>query len=259
MKKVAVEAVKAVASFFLGTTVGRIILIVLIAALVLAACIKQVVNADTITTNMDLQKIMPVSSKSKGNSNAKPGEFPIYRQGDYSIAGFDIPGDGCGPTAMAMVLTGLGLVLDGYDANGDGVMTPDEVAQFMLDKGVLTPGDGMFFSAPRVVAESLGDKVDFVSVENPDDKAAAANEAFSYIKSGYVGTVANGAGFFTSVGHITAAVGWGTVDNSAEGQTSEEGIKIQDPNGGRCNDGTFSLGFLASQGNSTRYNLFKLK
>lgn len=75
------------------------------------------------------------------------GDIPLFLQWDSKWASHPYSSStlrhtGCGPTALAMVVTGLEGNLKGADSNKDGIFTPDEAADFSTSHGAVVPGSG---------------------------------------------------------------------------------------------------------------------
>lgn len=73
--------------------------------------------------------------------------IPLFLQwdskwADYPYSSSNLAATGCGPTCLAMVVTGLEGNLGSWDRNGDGIFTPDEAANFSTSNGGVVPGSG---------------------------------------------------------------------------------------------------------------------
>lgn len=142
------------------------------------------------------------------------GTFPKYRQikpaewASWKYATDTISAQACGPTSLAIILSGLGLVIPGYDGanlNGnqspkDGFMTPPEVCAYSLSVGGHATGSGMSWAFPKQVMSNFG-------IEVVQFEAGQADKVLELLKQGYCGIASTSKGFFTGGGHIIAVVG----------------------------------------------------
>ena len=119
---------------------------------------------------------------------------------------------GCGPTSVAMVLTGLRGDLTGLDLDGDGILDPYEAGVYSSEHGYrLDSGtDWSFF-------KDIGEKAGLnVRQYDKSDYAKVLEE----LKSGHTVIASMGPGHFTSAGHFIVLV-----------SVLEDGtIKVNDPN-----------------------------
>ena len=135
------------------------------------------------------------------------GEFPLLMQWDMRW-GYATYGDGlmalngCGPTALSMVICGL---------TGDNTITPYTVAQYADSQGYYVDGVGTSWDLMRKGAEHFG----LTAKELPLDKGVITNA----LKQGRPIICSVGPGDFTTSGHFIVLVGM------------EEGkIRVNDPN-----------------------------
>lgn len=157
------------------------------------------------------------------------GTFPKYRQGNpevwssWKYYSDTLAMQACGPTSLAIILAGLGLVIPGYDGISlhgnsspeDGIMTPPEVCAYSLAVGGHTSSGAMTWSFPNVIMSNFG-------IEVITYGSGSAEEVLNLLKQGYCGIASTSTGFFTSGGHIIAVVG----ANSDDGGNT---IGIVDP------------------------------
>lgn len=135
------------------------------------------------------------------------GEFPLLMQWDMRW-GYATYGDGlmalngCGPTALSMVICGL---------TGDNTVTPYTVAQYADSQGYYVDGVGTSWDLMRKGAEHFG----LTAKELPLDEGVITNA----LKQGRPIICSVGPGDFTTSGHFIVLVGM------------EDGkIRVNDPN-----------------------------
>lgn len=135
------------------------------------------------------------------------GEFPLLMQWDMRW-GYADYGDGllalngCGPTALSMVISGL---------TGDNTVTPYTVAQYADSQGLYVDGVGTSWDLMRTGAEHFG----LTAKELPLDEGVVTNA----LKQGRPIICSVGPGDFTTSGHFIVLVGL------------EDGkIRVNDPN-----------------------------
>ncbi len=135
-------------------------------------------------------------------------EFLFYYQTDprwkdYLCAGQDPMGTyGCGPTAMAMVVTNL----------TDQIITPPEMADWASQNGYYSPGNGSMHSLIPGAAEAFGLRTETLSVRTPEALRTC-------LESGKLIVLLMGPGHFTDGGHFILVIG-----------TNGDGsVKIADP------------------------------
>lgn len=135
------------------------------------------------------------------------GEFPLLMQWDMRW-GYATYGDGlmalngCGPTALSMVICGL---------TGDNTVTPYTVAQYADSQGYYVDGVGTSWDLMRKGAEHFG----LTAKELPLDEGVVTNA----LNQGRPIICSVGPGDFTTSGHFIVLVGL------------EDGkIRVNDPN-----------------------------
>lgn len=135
------------------------------------------------------------------------GEFPLLMQWDMAW-GYATYGDGlmalngCGPTALSMVICGL---------TGDNTVTPYTVAQYADSQGYYVDGVGTSWDLMRTGAEHFG----LTAKELPLDEGVVTRA----LKQGRPIICSVGPGDFTTSGHFIVLVGL------------EDGkIRVNDPN-----------------------------
>lgn len=156
------------------------------------------------------------------------GSFEFYSQHDSRWANFYYCGDnvaksGCGPTATAMVLSGLKYTNSPkIDTNGDGKITPDELAAYSTAKGTFLIKEGTTGDFYTNVAAELNIPVKTIWAGGEKDVPAKLAELKAYLKAGkaIVASYQNGHWIPEANGHLVAFVG---VDNNDK-------IIVHDPN-----------------------------
>ena len=115
------------------------------------------------------------NSGGSGNVGSMAGVLPLYLQwderwGNLPYAGNTIGKAGCGPTTMAMVVTGLMGNLAPFDTNNDGVADPGEMANWSTKNGHACNGGGSYntliSSAASAAGLSCKETYDFNEVYN---------------------------------------------------------------------------------------------
>ena len=135
------------------------------------------------------------------------GEIPLLMQWDMGW-GYATYGDGlmalngCGPTALSMVICGL---------TGDNTITPYTVAQYADSQGLYVDGVGTSWDLMRTGAEHFG----LTAKELPLDEGVITRA----LKNGQPIICSVGPGDFTTSGHFIVLVG------VEDGQ-----IRVNDPN-----------------------------
>ena len=120
-----------------------------------------------------------------------------YKYGDTSIAV-----EGCGPTALSMVIVGL---------TGNNKMTPSKIADFSLKNGYYINGIGTSWDLMTKGAEAFGLTVKEISL--------AKNIIYNALEKGHPIICSMRPGDFTRTGHFIVLVG---IENGK--------IKVNDPN-----------------------------
>lgn len=126
-----------------------------------------------------------------------------YKYGDTSIAV-----EGCGPTALSMVIVGL---------TGDNKMTPSKVAEFSLKNGYYITNTGTSWLLMTEGASKLG----LISSEISLSK----NTIYNALEKGHPIICSMRPGDFTRTGHFIVLVG--IIDDK---------IKVNDPNSKKRSD-----------------------
>lgn len=167
---------------------------------------------DALSRNIELLDLCLEYPEKKGKSFADTigeikEEIPLLFQWDkrwgYTIYKDNILGiNGCGPTALAMVIAGL---------KKDNSITPSKIAFYAEKNGYYVNGVGTSWSLMTKGVLHFGIK----SEELPLDK----NRIINTLKKGEPIICAMGKGDFTLTGHFIVLVG-----------VEEEKIKIHDPN-----------------------------
>lgn len=135
-------------------------------------------------------------------TDADPEEYfeqngiPLYLQWDktwgYAPYGSGVIAvDGCGPTCLAMVVTGL---------TGDATMTPKKVADFSMQNGFFAEGAGTSWSLMDEGARKLG-------VRSRQMETWTAGAVINELKAGHPMICSMGPGDFTEQGHFIVLCG----------------------------------------------------
>lgn len=155
------------------------------------------------------------------------GEFPLLMQWDMRW-GYANYGDGlmalngCGPTALSMVICGL---------TGDDTITPYTAAQYADSQGLYVDGVGTSWDLMRTGAEHFG----LTAKELPLDEGAVTRA----LKNGQPIICSVGPGDFTTSGHFIVLVGM------------EDGkIRVNDPNRHSTSSQLWDYDTLAEQINN---------
>ena len=155
------------------------------------------------------------------------GEFPLLMQWDMNW-GYAAYGDGllalngCGPTALSMVISGL---------TGDNTVTPYAVAQYADGQGLYVDGVGTSWELMTKGAEHFG----LAAKELPLDEGVVTRA----LKNGQPIICSVGPGDYTTSGHIIVLVG------------VEDGkIRVNDPNRHSTSSQLWDYDTLAGQINN---------
>ena len=165
-------------------------------------------NPETAEFVRDYEKEAGVHHTIDLKSEIHPGEIPLFIQWDkrwgYEQYGNEmIAVDGCGPTALAMVLAGL---------TQDASWSPLRVAEFAQENGYYVEGSGTSWSLMSDGAQSLGLQVQVLSL----DEGVIRRE----LEAGHPVICIMGPGDFTSSGHFIVLTG-----------IHEDGtVQVNDPN-----------------------------
>lgn len=146
-------------------------------------------------------------------------EIPLFIQWDkrwgtipYGNSG-TIASSGCGPTAMAMVLTGLKGNIVGIDRNNDGIVDPSEAAAYSIANGFRVEGQGTAWGFFSNIGSKAGLKVAQVSPSN-------YTQILDHLLKGNPVIASMGPSTFTKGGHFIVLTG---VDTNGK-------ITVKDPN-----------------------------
>lgn len=131
--------------------------------------------------------------------------IPLFLQGDsrwgnirYGDATIRIAG--CGPTSMAMVLTGLQGNNSAIDTNGDGVVSPPEAAAFSERRGHYVNGVGTSWAFYSDIAKSTGLNVKQI-------ESGQYSQVLDHLRTGNPVIASMGPGTFTTEGHFIVLTG----------------------------------------------------
>lgn len=152
--------------------------------------------------------------------------IPLYLQWDqawgYASYGDGVVAiDGCGPTCLSMVVTGL---------TGDYSMNPKKIADFSAENGFLTESEGTSWSLMEVGAGELG-------VHSRQIEKWSASEVIKELQAGHPMICSMGPGDFTEQGHFIVLCG-----------VTEDGrIILNDPNSRINSRKTWEVNHLLEQ------------
>lgn len=150
-----------------------------------------------------------------GNYEISPSDFirniPLFIQTDKRWGGYPycyygnssngtIGTSGCGPTSMAMAITGLGGYSNKIDLNSDGIIDPYEAAKYSLNKGHRIYGSGTSWAYFNDIGKATGLNVTQVS-------PSGWREVLNSLKLGNPVIASMGPGAFTKGGHYITLVG----------------------------------------------------
>lgn len=134
------------------------------------------------------------------------GSIPYGKSGTIATSG-------CGPTSMAMVITGLCGNVKGIDRNGDGIVDPSETAAYSVANGFRVEGVGTDWGLFANIGAKAGLKVTQYTPSNYQAVLQA-------LQSGKPVIASMTPGDFTSYGHFIVLTG----------VTQDGKIKVNDPN-----------------------------
>lgn len=163
-----------------------------------------------------------------GDYEVLPSDFirdiPLFLQGDSRWGGVPysysnnprhgtISSSACGPTSVAMIITGLGGYNKSIDLNGDGIIDPYEATMYSLKKGHRIYGQGTAWGYFADIGRTSGLNVSQKSTREYKDVIEA-------LKSGNPVVASMKPGVFTKGGHFIVLTG-----------INEDGkIIVNDPN-----------------------------
>lgn len=145
-------------------------------------------------------------------------EMPLFiqwdkRWGSLRYGSGTIAATGCGPTAMAMVITGLKGNVAGIDGNNDGIVDPSETSAYSVANGFRVEGQGTSWGFFGNIGAKAGLKVTQVSTSN-------YQKVLDHLLTGNPVIASMGPGTFTKGGHFIVLTG---VDVNGR-------ITVKDPN-----------------------------
>jgi 3D (Asp-Asp-Asp) domain-containing protein len=146
-------------------------------------------------------------------------EMPLFiqwdkRWGDLSYGNSGtIKTSGCGPTSMAMIITGLRGNVTGIDRNNDGIVDPSETSAYSVSNGFRVEGQGTSWDFFGNIGAKAGLKVTQVSPSN-------YQKVLDHLLKGNPVIASMGPSTFTKNGHFIVLTG---VDVNGK-------ITVKDPN-----------------------------
>lgn len=156
-----------------------------------------------------------------GSSNLPYFNQADKRWGGYSYGRSTIKSGGCGPTALAMVVSGLTRRSD---------INPKIVADWSASNGHRAEGLGSYWSLMTEGGRNYGLNVQAISRKDP-------NMIMSSLSNGYPIIVAMGRGHFTRTGHFIVL----------SGLTADGKIRVYDPSSIERSNKTWDLGIILSE------------
>lgn len=168
---------------------------------------------DMLSRNIEMLDFVLKYPENKGNvysnnvGEVTKGTIPLLLQWDerwgYANYGDNIIAvNGCGPTALSMVISGL---------TGDNTITPYTISEFSIEHGFYTYGTGTSWSLMTGISGFFGIKSSEISLDK--------NIIFNNLKKGNPIICSVRKGDFTTTGHFIVLTG------------IEDGkIKVNDPN-----------------------------
>ncbi|HUC89796.1 MAG TPA: phage tail tip lysozyme [Patescibacteria group bacterium] len=175
-------------------------------------------NAATAATNT---QIAAAAGCTAGTATVDPGTFTIYNQcdkewGSKSYGPSTICESGCGPSAMAMIITAL---------TGKRV-TPADTSAYAGSHGMYIPGVGSSWDIPKVLAPNWGLKATFIGKNVAKINAAIQGGGY-VIMSGRGALPYSSGGHYIAIRGITSSGKWLIGDSGHKNTSSQE----WDPNG----------------------------
>lgn len=162
--------------------------------------------------------------------------IPLFHQWDEAWgnivygSGGTIGTSGCGPTSMAMILTGLRANLTGLDTNNDGICDPAEAAAYSVSHGYRVPGVGTSWGYFPDIASKAGLNCRTYSTSQ-------YQQVYEELKKGNPVIASMGPGHFTSQGHFIVLA-----------YVLEDGkVKVNDPNKQICSDTPWDMSLITSE------------
>jgi 3D (Asp-Asp-Asp) domain-containing protein len=158
-----------------------------------------------------------------GLTGSGSSNIPLFHQWDsrwgniaYGSSG-TICSSGCGPTSMAMILTGLQGNLKGIDKNNDGIADPAEAAAYSVAHGYRVEGQGTSWGYFQDISKQAGLNCKQYSISQ-------YQQVYEELKKGKPVIASMGPGHFTKSGHFIVLA-----------SVLEDGkIKVNDPNREEC-------------------------
>ena len=168
---------------------------------------------DMLSRNIDMIDFVLSYHDKKGKSysdtigEVKKGEIPLLLQYDerwgYSNYGDNILAiNGCGPTSLAMIITGL---------TGNKNITPTKIANFSVNNGFYVYGIGTSWDLMTGISGNFGIKSDVISLDK--------NIIYKSLENNHPIICSMRAGDFTTTGHFIVLVG-----------IKDDKIIVHDPN-----------------------------
>lgn len=175
------------------------------------AIVQQLAGEPSVATELEPEDSSVTKFTKEGELETLSGglvDLIYYNQGEEPWAsgryGPDpISGYGCGPTAMAMIVSSL---------SGE-LVNPIEMAQLAYEAGYCAPGSGSYLSIVEGVAETFGLVIEDWEITTPQN-------LYQALVSGHMFVALMGKGHFTNSGHFIVL----------RGVTLDGKILVGDPN-----------------------------
>lgn len=153
-----------------------------------------------------------------GGASVYNSYIPLFLQyddrwGTISYGNGTIASSGCGPTSMAMVLTGLDAKSSDLDKNGDDIIDPSETCAWSLSHGYRTPNQGTSWDFFPSICKAVGFKL-------RDYSKSQYQTVYEELQRGVPVIASMTPGHFTSAGHFIVLTG---LDDNGK-------VLVNDPN-----------------------------
>ena len=198
--------------------------------------IQRIIDGDYGDLNMNIG--MGVGGTNSLGGLSGFGRIPLFHQWDERWGGYEygagtggtIASSGCGPTSMAMIITGLRGDMSSFDTNGDSIADPLEVANYSVAHGHRIAGSGTSWTLFPDAAAKAGLNCRAYS-------PSQYSQVYEELKNGNPVISSMGPGHFTREGHFIVLAG-----------LLESGmVKVNDPNRQECSDTPWDISLIASE------------
>lgn len=175
---------------------------------------------------------------SGGGSSGSFSEIPLYLQydsrwGKVPYGEHNIARSGCGPTALAMIVSGLNGNLGKYDLNHNKALEPNEAGEFSKQAGYnSSSGQGTSWGLFAAGAKVFG-------INSKAYVPSQQSEVYKQLKAGNPVIASVHAGHFTTGGHLIVLTG---VDASGK-------VTVNDPNYKPGKPKSWDMSLIANEAN----------